>query len=625
MRLKLSIIASPLLALLASCGGGNGDLQNPRRVTMEAVYGSSLEGVELSQAGDALTISYSEVPAGGRMVRLNLPEGTVPDNQSWSGDESTLHLVAPAREGIEIGVVPTEGYGGESVKLELTLANGSRSTSLAPVGAANVITDLSINSSTFGFVDLEWTQMNVGDYDLNGEVNISDLTPLAPRLNTAIDRAAPGAKLETAYWVDGDRNGEINISDITPIGANYQSQVYGYKIKQNGTEIPGEQNGDPTVLAATAEKRAGLPNRYHVSLTGLSSDTWVVTPVDSRGNAGADSSGNPGSAPADLNVSLDIIGLGLRDLATGDEGSFGPGKFSTRVIDPIDVVYRTQIGNSTSIGTSSVLSNLPRNKVLIVDFRFAPVVNLLTGAPKGGSSFKGTSAVADADIVQESVIFELPEAAEPGHIDTVIEAAEKPEGGYVLTMTSTIAMPGDDPNSPAVENGYTDTQVTQVDWANGTVARDTDGDGSFANNPKVGDPDRDGVGENERKRFAEFDDRDDRNEAEEMGIVGTVKTLDFWAGTITLTGVADNGEHQNHYLGDSEFTFDFTEVGQFLIRTDANNDGVIVDPAMFNIGDSVEVDMYPALDGTYWVEKVKRDDRTHGGGGGGGKGGGGED
>src|SRR5687767_737547 len=106
MRILGWTIASALLALLASCGGGNGDLQNSEQVTLDAVYGSTLDGVQLEQDGDSVTLTYAGLPAEGRMLRLNLPQGITAGSTNWSGDEKVIRLVAPVEQGAEIGVVP---------------------------------------------------------------------------------------------------------------------------------------------------------------------------------------------------------------------------------------------------------------------------------------------------------------------------------------------------------------------------------------------------------------------------------------------------------------------------------------------------------------------------------------
>jgi hypothetical protein len=187
-------------------------------------------------------------------------------------------------------------------------------------------------------------------------------------------------------------------------------------------------------------------------------------------------------------------------------------------------------------------------------------------------------------------------------------------------LTVILNIPGDNPDTAVVEPNFTLPEHTLINFGDDTVTRDVDHDDDFTNNPHVGDPDNDGVGENERDRFREFDDRE-RDDAEEIGIAGTIQSIDFPAATITLSGIANNGEHTAQFEGPfDQFTFEFTELTEFVIRTDAAPDGIAANASMFSAGDSVEMDIYPALTGGYWVENVKRDDRSHGGGG---KGGGG--
>jgi len=79
----------------------------------------------------------------------------------------------------------------------------------------------------FGGTDLSWFYNQRGDYDLNGEVNASDLTPIGIYF---------GAKTGDANWnqaqvADGDHNGEVNIADVSPIGQNFGIQTAGYVVE----------------------------------------------------------------------------------------------------------------------------------------------------------------------------------------------------------------------------------------------------------------------------------------------------------------------------------------------------------------------------------------------------------
>jgi PKD repeat protein len=137
-----------------------------------------------------------------------------------------------------------------------------RSASVAPTGADNAVFDLAatpviVDTTTVG-VTLRWTERLVGDYDQNGEVNVSDLTSLSrfceqeiryKTANTAgrfwpdgdpdddggVDADSPPAPASgAANWrrarVDGDANGVIYIYDITPLAAHWKENSAGYRV-----------------------------------------------------------------------------------------------------------------------------------------------------------------------------------------------------------------------------------------------------------------------------------------------------------------------------------------------------------------------------------------------------------
>ncbi len=79
---------------------------------------------------------------------------------------------------------------------------------------------------------LSWYYSNPGDYDQNGIVGISDLTPLGMHFN----EQGPFAESSVQSVVDGDGNDLISISDITPIGTNFGNQVEAYAVYGSADE-----------------------------------------------------------------------------------------------------------------------------------------------------------------------------------------------------------------------------------------------------------------------------------------------------------------------------------------------------------------------------------------------------
>ena len=111
--------------------------------------------------------------------------------------------------------------------IEVLGASGlDRVTSTPPAGDPNRITDAYLTRETSGNYTLSWSFINLGDYDQNGEVNISDLTPLG--LNFGLTGLF--AYNTALSVVDGDGNGEINIADVTPIGQHFRYTVVHYAV-----------------------------------------------------------------------------------------------------------------------------------------------------------------------------------------------------------------------------------------------------------------------------------------------------------------------------------------------------------------------------------------------------------
>jgi len=161
----------------------------------------------------------------------------------------------------------------------LTLDLPSRQVSFTPYGADNMVRDLQLSGN--GPYLLSWTYRNKGDYDLNGAVNISDLTPIG--LHFQKTSADPLWFLCTQ--ADGDNNGEINITDITPIGTNFGGTIVGYRVY--GTDdITGDWNylGEATVDANLHKNAA--PLRFVISLPSLEYDYYALWPYDGSEDEG---------------------------------------------------------------------------------------------------------------------------------------------------------------------------------------------------------------------------------------------------------------------------------------------------------------------------------------------------
>jgi len=73
-----------------------------------------------------------------------------------------------------------------------------------------------------------FTCPSIGDYDLNGEVGIPDITPIANHYLALTFDGIGDDSLEG--WLDGDCSGEVGIPDIALISLFYLDSIVGYRI-----------------------------------------------------------------------------------------------------------------------------------------------------------------------------------------------------------------------------------------------------------------------------------------------------------------------------------------------------------------------------------------------------------
>jgi hypothetical protein len=148
-----------------------------------------------------------------------------------------------------------------------------------PTGAGNAVFDLtalSVDDDGPGgipptAVTLQWTERCIGDYDQNGEVGISDLTPLGQQFQALVSYdsaaehdgfagwpsgdpgdAASGGAPAANNWrrarIDGDGNGELNIADVTPIAVHWGERLDGYVIEHGVNRGNGSIEWDSAPL-----------------------------------------------------------------------------------------------------------------------------------------------------------------------------------------------------------------------------------------------------------------------------------------------------------------------------------------------------------------------------------------
>ncbi|MCB1217867.1 PQQ-like beta-propeller repeat protein [bacterium] len=128
----------------------------------------------------------------------------------------------------------------------------------------------------------DWTYRNHGDYELNLETGISDLSVLGRYYG--MREADPG--WEEAQVADGDGNGEIGIGDVSPIGQNFGTRVDGYTLYMATDEA--HRNAEALAEFELATLRAagsGWPAISHELPAGAAGRYYYVVPwrLDSGG------------------------------------------------------------------------------------------------------------------------------------------------------------------------------------------------------------------------------------------------------------------------------------------------------------------------------------------------------
>ena len=111
-------------------------------------------------------------------------------------------------------------------QIEALRLNG-KAPSRPPTGAKNAVDDLAIIDNGDGTYTLTWTYKNVGDYNQDGSVNISDIAPLAEEFLKPIS--------PENEWIDGNTDGTIDIGDLSPLAANFFTVVSGYLVEAGET------------------------------------------------------------------------------------------------------------------------------------------------------------------------------------------------------------------------------------------------------------------------------------------------------------------------------------------------------------------------------------------------------
>jgi PKD repeat protein len=541
MKFRAFSLIPAVIIALCSCGGNSAqELASPRAGSITALYGTDISNVTVEEfLHQNYVLAFHSIPPEGIYLRLALSPNLVCRDDQWQGDGHVIHVVGNGELGAEIGVRPVDGYQGEKVALALYTKTGVRTASTPPSGAANAVADLTIVAAGEGRMRLDWTEMNVGDYNVNGAVEVADLTPLGVNFNESYDPEIDGTFNNPLFWVDGNRNGFIEVGDITPIGQHFGTFIRGYNVLRNGVVVKIDPGDDVSVSRSEAEIRPFLPPRYSFEFDNAPGDEWTVAPLDAKGAVGTES--EPVTLPlaADLQLDLQITGLDLLNLdGAGGTGPLGAsGRSLMKVVDPYEIMRRIAPGdvpNLMELGSAvdpetpqARFYDLPRDQALALLVMYAPVNDLTTGDPKGGSSARGASQTIAIEHETTIIPFRLPETG-ASLLSVDISLPENPAGGY-FTDVMTEFNTGVDP--PVADH-------VRLDNHDMVVSRDNDGDDSsgqeFADEARLADPDRFALSDRRLERLV---DVDDYGNPQDVVVYGQVSEFDEQAGALNLYNV----------------------------------------------------------------------------------------
>jgi hypothetical protein len=156
---------------------------------------------------------------------------------------------------------------------------GAKVTSAPPLTPVN---DLAFDATNFQ--TLTWTYCVNGDYDQNGEVGVSDITPVGLHFG----KTTASADWETARVADGDGNGEVNASDLTRIGLNFGATVSDFMVLASPSEGGPFVGGAGTIVAFDSAPKpgGGGPRAFEFELTSPVPDNWYcIVARDALGEA----------------------------------------------------------------------------------------------------------------------------------------------------------------------------------------------------------------------------------------------------------------------------------------------------------------------------------------------------
>ena len=318
------LIAIALAFALGTCGGGNQSSVPPSlkpgraSVSPQAsdATGGQLQHRVEPRPGAADSLDDALVELAG----MECPEGV--DEELWGELKGALKEALVTQMESRLSSRDSIGNNSGLESPDSTIrGTTARLASAPPMLAEDRVNDLTLIDHYDGTYTLEWHYQNLGDYDQNGTVGISDITPIAMHYGEEVPEGDADRNSIQAV-VDGSGNDKVDIADITPIAMYYGTCCEHYSLRRAFTHP--EDIGETTEIGTAPVELAEGDGRkvFSVDLTQSPYSFLAVAPVDEEESPGelsnvvmtpnhspvAELSAEPAQGDAPLHVSFDASG-----------------------------------------------------------------------------------------------------------------------------------------------------------------------------------------------------------------------------------------------------------------------------------------------------------------------------
>ena len=151
------------------------------------------------------------------------------------------------------------GVSGEFEVLRVRFTRGAtanRRVAAVPTSWDSAIPNLAVDFATG---NISFYYYNIGDYNQDSLVGVSDLTPVGMYYEQQSDPPGGFPEESVLSVVDGNHNGLIEVADITPIGQNYENIVTLWRVYGGpAADYPGDYDEDEGNGAATIYGTVGF-------------------------------------------------------------------------------------------------------------------------------------------------------------------------------------------------------------------------------------------------------------------------------------------------------------------------------------------------------------------------------